>query len=130
MGTTLSTLILLTGALVTGVLASLAGYYAKSNNAEKTRLWNGVAATIGILLALLALFIVIKGHSATESFAFGVMLSFILMIIATVLTAVLQIISLINAGKNNSNSLWFSIGGAITSFGAFLLALVLIIFLL
>jgi len=119
------------------VLASVAGYYAKSNNAEKTRLWNGVAATLGVLMALLTLFIVVRGHTgagevtgAVESFAFGVMLSFILMIIATVITAVLQILSLINAGKNNSNSLWFSIGGAITSFGAFLLSLVLIIFLL
>jgi len=130
MGATLSTLMLLAGSLVIGVLSSVAGYYSKSSNAEKTRLWNGIAAGIGVLLALLTLFIMIKGHSAAEGFEVGVMISFVLLMIAMIIATVLNVLSLIEAGKVKSNSTWFSTGAAIAAFGSFLLSLVLIIFLL
>lgn len=131
MGHAASTFILLVGTLAMGVMASVAGYYAKDKNVDRTRLWSGVTAAIGVLLTLLVLFIIIGGHSSSgPSMMIGVMISFVILMVAMIISSVLQLLALINAGKPSNDALWFSIGSAISSFGAFILSLIVMFFLL
>ncbi len=148
MGTTLSTLILLTGALATGVLSSMAANYARQANSaanppvaaklwQSTKTFAGISMGLAVALILLTLFIVIKGHTGTseitgaiESMALGVMISFILMILAMTGVAVLDMLALIEATNNESGAFGKAVGGAVLSFGSFILSLIIIIFLL
>lgn len=147
MGTVLSTLTLLIGALATGVLSSIAANYARqANNAgsgssaddlwQKTKMFAGISMGLAIFLVLLTLFIVVKGHTGAseitgviEEMAFGVMISFILMILAMTGIAVLDMLALIEASSQTS-AFGKAVGAAVLSFGSFVLSLIIIIFLL
>ena len=146
MGTVLSTLTLLVGALVTGVLSSMAANYARQANGssgsvadglwQKTKTFAGISMGLAIFLVLLTLFIVVKGHTGAseitgviEEMAFGVMISFILMILAMTGIAVLDMLALIGASPGGT-AFGKSVGAAVLSFGSFILSLIIIIFLL
>ena len=137
MGTTISTFILLVGSLTTGVLSSVAANYAREKNWDRTKLFSGLSMGLAISLILLTLFIVVKGHTGAgeitgviEEMAFGVMLSFIFMVLVMVGVAVLDILALIDAGKESSEAFSKAVGAAVVAFGGFVLALIIIIFLL
>ena len=137
MGTTISTFILLVGCLTTGVLSSVAANYAREKNWDRTKLFSGLSMGLAIGLILLTLFIVVKGHTGAgeitgviEEMAFGVMLSFIFMVLVMVGVAVLDILALIDAGKQDSAAFSKAVGAAVVAFGGFVLALIIIIFLL
>lgn len=138
MGTTLSTFILLTGSLVTGVMSAVAANYAREKKWTQAKMWSGITAGIALALVILTLFIVVKSHTgaseataAVEEFAFGVMISFILMILAMTGVGILNTFALIEASKENQKDvLALTIGASGASFIAFILSLVIIIFLL
>ena len=138
MGTTLSTFMLLTGAIVTGVLSALSANNAREKKLSTSKLWSGISAAVAAALVVFTLFIVVKGHTGAgeitgviEEFAFGVMLSFIFMMLAMIAIASLNILALYEASKNDEHkTLGYSVGAAILSFGSFVVSLILIIFLL
>lgn len=137
MGTALSTFILLVGSLVTGVMSSMAANYARQKNWDQTKLFSGLAMGVAIGLILLTLFIVVKGHTGAgeitgviEEMAIGVMLSFIFMILVMVGVTVLEILTLIEASNQDSGAFMKAVGGAVLSFGGFVVSLIIIIFLL
>ena len=138
MGTTLSTFILLTGVVATGILSSLSASESRRKNFSKAEMWSGISGGVAVALIVLTLFIVVKSHTgageitgAVESLAFGVMISFIMLILACIGVASLNGLSLFEAKKKDEKkTTTYSIAAAATSFGALVLALVLIIFLL
>jgi hypothetical protein len=137
MGTTMSTFLLLIGSLVTGVMSSMAANYARQKNWESTKMYSGITMGIALSLILLTLFIVVKGHTGggeitgvIEEMAFGVMLSFIFMILAMTGVAVLEILTLIEASNKSDGAYGKAVGGAVLSFGSFIVSLIIIIFLL
>ena len=134
----MSSFILLGGALLCGIFSSVAANYARQGDLSKSKLWSWITAGIAAVLIILTLFIVVRSHvgagevaGAVEELAFGVMLSYILMTLVMVAVAALNILSAIQAGDNNkSKAMWYNIGAAITAFGGFVLALIIIIFFL
>jgi hypothetical protein len=137
MGTTLSTFLLLVGSLVVGVMSSVAANYARQDNWDKTKLYSGLSMGIAIALILLTLFIVVRGHTGAseitgviEEMAFGVMISYIVMVLVMVGVAVLDILTLIDASKSSSTAFGKAVGAAAVAFGGFVLSLFIIIFLL
>jgi hypothetical protein len=137
MGTVLSTFVLLIGSLATGVLSSVAANYSREKNWEKAKMFSGFSMGLAIALILLTLFIVVKSHtgagevtSVIEEMAFGVMISFIFMVLVMVAVSVLNILALIEASNKEEKAMWKSIGAAIVSFGGFIVSLFIIIFLL
>lgn len=137
MGTTLSTFLLLVGSLVVGVMSSVSANYAREKEWDKTKLYSGISMGIAIALILLTLFIVVKGHTGAseitgiiEEMAFGVMISYIVMVLVMVGVAVLDILTLIEASKSSSAAFGKAVGAAVVAFGGFVLSLFIIIFLL
>lgn len=137
MGTVLSTFVLLIGSLATGILSSVAANYTREKNWEKAKMFSGFSMGLAIALILLTLFIVVKSHtgageitSVIEEMAFGVMISFIFMVLVMVAVSVLNILALIEASNKEEKAMWKSVGAAIVSFGGFIVSLFIIIFLL
>lgn len=138
MGATLSTILMLGGSLASGVLSAMAARQARDGNWSKVRLYAGICIAMGILLAMISLFLVIKSRSSAavvtsglEEMALGVMISFVLMMLATVAMTILDIMALVRASDQNKKSAEdYAIGASITSFGSFVLSLIIIIFLL
>ena len=138
MGTTLSTFILLTGVVATGILSSLSASESRRKNFSKAEMWSGISGGVAVALIVLTLFIVVKSHTgageitgAVESLAFGVMVSFIFVLFVLIGVGSLNILSLYEAGKKDAKKVeWYSIAAAASSFGALLISLFLIIFLL
>lgn len=138
MGTTLSTFILLVGVVSTGILSSLSASESRKKNYSKAEMWSGISGGVAALLVILTLFIVVKSHTGTgeitgavESLAFGVMASFVLLLLSCIGIASLNGLSLYEAKKKDEKkTTTYSIAAAITSFGSLVLALVVIIFLL
>jgi hypothetical protein len=142
MGTALSTFILLVGTIATGVLSSMSANYAWGSNKDwgKVKMYAGISLGISLLMILLNLFVLVRGHTGAseitgiiEEFAFGVMFSFIVLMISMIVVCVLNVITIIGANSakpEDSNAFKMAVGAAITSFGSFILSLFLIIFLL
>ena len=138
MGTTLSTFILLVGVVSTGILSSLSASESRKKNYTKAEMWSGISGGVAAMLVILTLFIVVKSHTgageitgAVESLAFGVMASYIMLVLACIGIASLNVLSLYEAKKKDEKKVeWYSIAAAATSFGALVLSLILIIFLL
>lgn len=138
MGTTLSTFILLVGVVSTGILSSLSASESRKKNYSKAEMWSGISGGVAAMLVILTLFIVVKSHTgageitgAVESLAFGVMFSFICLLLACIGIASLNGLSLYEAKKKDEKkTTTYSIAAAITSFGSLVLSLILIIFLL
>lgn len=136
MGTVLSVFFLLIGSLVTGVLSSIGADGARKSDWAKAKLYEGISLGVALALVLFTVFIVVRSHVGAgevtgiiEELAFGVMISFILMILAMVGVAVLDILALVEADKK-SGSMGKAVGAAVLSFGSFVLSLIIIIFLL
>lgn len=138
MGATLSTFLLLGGTLVTGVISSIAANNARTQNFEQAKIWSGSSAAIAALLIAFTLFIVVKSRTGAseitavvEELAIGVMISLILLMVMMVAICSMNILGLYESfKKDKKNAMWYSIGAAVTSFIGFILALVLIVFLL
>jgi hypothetical protein len=121
MGAIFSTLMLLGGSIVTGVISALAARAAKVRDYAKLKMLAGVCIATAVILTAVALFFVIKSHSAGAEVAVGMSLSLI----------VLEIFSLIDGIKAvGPGAEKFSIGASIASFASFVLALIIIVFLL
>jgi hypothetical protein len=141
MGTVLSTFILLIGTIVTGVMSSLSANYAwGTTNWGKVKMYAGISLGVSLIMILLNLFILVRSHTGVgeitgviEEMAFGVMLSFMLLMLSMIIVCVLNIITLIGANSDkpaNSSAFKMAVGAAICSFGSFILSMFLIIFLL
>lgn len=131
MGAVFSTIMLLGGSIVTGVLSAMAARAAKVRDYAKLKTLAGVCAAVGVVLMALALFFIIKAHSGGAEVAVGMNISIILLMAAMAAITVLEIFSLIDATKSNGpGAEKFSIGASIASFASFLLALIVIVFLL
>ena len=129
---------MLGGVLATGVVSSIAANGARSKNFTQAKIWSSVSASIALVLIALTLFLVVKGHTgagevtgALESLAVGVMISYVLLIVILTAVCSMNILALYESFKKDKDkALWYSIGSAIASFLGFIMALVLIIFLL
>jgi hypothetical protein len=138
MGTTLSTFLLLGGTLFTGVISSIAANNARTQNFEQAKIWSGSSAAIAALLIAFTLFIVVKGHTgageitgAIEEMAVGVMIAYLLLTVMMVAIAAMNILGLYESfKKDKKNAMWYGIGAASVSFIGFIMALVIIVFLL
>lgn len=140
MGTALSTFILLTGSLVTGVTSSIAANRVSNKKWSQAKLYTGLSMGLQIALVLMTLFILVKSHigageitGVIESMAFGVMFSFIFLMLCMTGSAVLNGVALVGEMSDNpekSNAFRMSVGAAIINFGSFVLSLFIIIFLL
>jgi amino acid transporter len=119
-------------------MSAVAANYAREKKWTQAKMWAGITAGIALALVILTLFIVVKSHTgaseataAVEEFAFGVMISFILMMIAMIGISVMSALALVEASKENQKDvLALTIGASGASFIAFILSLVIIIFLL
>lgn len=135
MGTVLSVFFLLVGSLVTGVMSSVGADGARKSNWSRAKLFDGISLGVALALILFTIFILVRSHvgageitGVIEELAFGVMISFILMILAMVGVAVLDVLALIEADKKSGYGR--AVGAAVLSFGSFVLSLIIIIFLL
>ncbi len=140
MGTALSTFGLLIGSLFVGIMSSVAANRIGSKNWSQAKIFTGVSMGTGITIVLLTLFILIKSHmgggmvtSIVEEMAFGVMLSFIFLMMCMIGVTVLNGIALsgeLSDKPENTRAYGMSIGAAVLSFGSFIVSLFIIIFLL
>lgn len=141
MGTVMSTFILLIGTIVTGVMSSLSANYAwGKTDWSKVKMYAGISLGVSLIMILLNLFILVRSHTGLgevtgiiEEMAFGVMLSFMLLMLSMIIVCVLNIITIIGANSAkpaDSSAFRMAVGAAICSFASFILSMFLIIFLL
>ena len=142
MGTVMSTFILLVGTIVTGVLSSLSANYAWGKNKDwsKVKLFSGISLGVSLFMIFLNLFILVKSHTGVneitgiiEEMAFGVMFSFMVLMLSMIIVCVLNIIAIAGANSakpEDSKAFSMSAGAAATSFASFIVSMFLIIFLL
>lgn len=130
MGATLTTMILLVGSIVDGVLSSIAADRARKQEWGQAKIFSGVAMTVALLLIFLSLYMIIKHHALSGP---GVMIAMIFLILSTIGVVILDLMSFIgtlSSKPEDSRAYGMAVGGAILSFGAFIVALIIIIFLL
>lgn len=132
MGATLSTFILLMGSLGTGILASISADSARKKQWKKTQIFSGVGAGVALLLVIMNLFMIIK-HPLFNLSGPGVMIAMIFLILSMIGVIVLDTFSFagsLSSKPEETRAYGMSVGSAILSFGSFIVALVIIIFLL
>lgn len=132
MGTALSTMLLLTASLAGGVTSSMSANYAREGKWSSVKMTSGITMGVQIALFFLILFIIIKSHTSFLTLP-GILISFIIMLIAIFGEAILNMMALIGASSKDpakSRAFGMSVGAAILSFGTFILSLIIIIFLL
>lgn len=130
MGATLTTMILLAGSIVDGVLSSIAADRARKRNWTQAKIFSGVAMGTALALLFLSLYMVIKHHMLSGP---GVMIAMIFLILSTIGVIVLDTISFagtLSEKPEDTRAYGMAVGAAILSFGSFILALIIIIFLL
>lgn len=135
MGVTISTFILLAMTLVTAALSIVSANYSRKKDWNHAKIYALISAGIALATVLLALFIVIKAKSSpvtgeADEFAIGVMLSFVILILAMALISALEIMSVVEMESGSSKAVAYGAGAATTALGAFILSLIVIIFLL
>jgi hypothetical protein len=129
MGATLTTMILLVGSLVDGVLSSIAADRARKKNWTQLKIFSGVAIGTALALLALALYMVFKHHALSGP---GIMISMILLILTTIGVIVLDTFAFfgsLSKEPEKTRAYGMSVGSAILSFGMFILCLIIIIFL-
>lgn len=130
MGATLTTMILLVGSLVDGVLSSIAADRARTKNWTQAKIFSGISLGTAVCLIALALYMAITHHSLSGP---GVMIAMIFLILSTLGVIVLDTFSFfgsISKEPEKTRAYGMAVGSAILSFGSFILALILIIFLM
>lgn len=130
MGATLTTMILLVGSIVDGVLSSIAADRTRKKEWTQAKIFSGVAAATALLLVFLALYMTITHHALSGP---GVMIAMVFLIISTIGVVALDTISFIgnmSSKPENTRAFGMAVGAATLSFGSFIIALILIILLL
>ena len=131
MGTTLSTIILFGGLIITMVTSFMASHHASNKAWKQAEMWAGITAGIAIILSILALIIIVRGHMGVRGavagvvslMAFGVTIACVLMMLAMIGVAILEVFAMVEAAKQDKSSRGLSIGSGLLSLGAFVIAL-------
>ena len=138
MGATLSTVILAGGVLLAGVLSAVVADYGRKKNWDKAKLYAAINATICIILVGVAIFLIVKSRSgaseitgAIESMAFGVMLSAIFLMVSVFIIGVMNVFAAIEATRKSKEKVeGLGAGASALSFVAFIISMVIVVFLL
>lgn len=139
MGQQLSTFGLLLVILITAVLSSLGAHYSHEKDWQKCKIYSFVSASLAILSALFALFIMISIHSrpvggavasAEAISTIGLTMSFVFLILALITVGVLNLFAGFNAKDGASGSEKYNVWATLVSALSFLFCCFLIIFLL
>jgi hypothetical protein len=130
MGATLTTMILLVGSIVDGVMSSITADRARKKQWTQAKIFAGVSLGIALGLLFLSLYMVIKHHMLSGP---GVMIAMIFLILSTIGAIVLDAIAFagtLSDKPEDSRAFGMAVGSSILSFGSFIISLVIIVFLL
>lgn len=129
MGATLTTMILLVGSIVDGVLSSITADRARKKEWTQAKIFGGVSLGTALLLFGLCLYSIVR-HSMLNWSGPGVMIAMIFLILTTLGSIIIDGFVFAETISQEPAAVGKAIGSAVLSFGAFIVSLIIIIFLL